>query len=121
MRRPFNNVMRLSGVMEFSQEAHITGKYDHETQKPEKLTRALILTCSRENDLVVVPFVGSGTECAMAVRENRQYVGFEINPKHCATATARIKKEIEARRQQNMFAPEKSNGKSHGEMIELAF
>lgn len=114
LRRPFNNIMRLSDVMEFSQEAHITGKYDHETQKPEKLTRALIVTCSRENDLVVVPFAGSGTECAMAIREGRRFVGFETNPKHCATATARVKKEMMASTQENLFA-EKKNGKVHAE------
>lgn len=111
LRRPFNNIMRLSDVMEFSQEAHITGKYDHETQKPEKLTRALIVTCSHENDLVVVPFIGSGTECAMAVRENRRFVGFETNPKHCETARARVKKELMARQQEGLFA-ENKNGKA---------
>jgi site-specific DNA-methyltransferase (adenine-specific) len=80
LRRPFNNFMKLFDVMKFDQEAHITKNYDHETQKPETLTRALILTCSRENDLVLVPFAGSGTECAMAKKEKRNFIGFDINP-----------------------------------------
>ena len=29
-----------------------------------------------------MPFAGSGTECAMAVKENRNFIGFEINEKH---------------------------------------
>src|SRR5690606_29157898 len=62
LRRPFQNSEKLTDVLRFSQQANITGKYDHDTVKPETLTRALILTCSRENDLVVVPFAGSGTE-----------------------------------------------------------
>jgi DNA modification methylase len=93
LRRPFNNYMKLFDVMRFDQEAHITGEYDHPTQKPETLTRALILTCSRPNDLVLVPFAGSGTECAMAVREKRNFIGFEIDPKHHATASKRVEKE----------------------------
>jgi len=76
-RRPFNNFMGLFDVMNFNQEAHITTNYDHDTVKPETLTRALILTCSRVDDLVVVPFSGSGTECAMAKKEKRNYVGFD--------------------------------------------
>jgi site-specific DNA-methyltransferase (adenine-specific) len=78
LRRPFNNYLKLFDIMNFDQEAHITGKYSHDTVKPETLTTALILTCSRPNDLVVVPFAGSGTECAMAVKYGRIAQGFEI-------------------------------------------
>lgn len=82
LRRPFNNFMKLYDIMRFDQEAHITGKYEHDTCKPETLTRALILTCSRPNDLVLVPFSGSGTECAMAAKENRNFIGFDIEKKY---------------------------------------
>lgn len=71
-------------------EGHISGKYDHETIKPEKLTRALIQTCSRPNDIVCVPFAGSGTECAMAAKEKRLFVGFETNLDHVMTARKRV-------------------------------
>jgi DNA modification methylase len=89
LRRFFYNPNKYEEVLEFSQEGHKTGKYDHDTCKPEKLTRALILTCSRKNDLVVVPFAGSGTECAMSAKENRNFIGFEIDAKHFKTATDR--------------------------------
>ena len=82
--------------MEFSQESHVTRKYDHDTKKPETLTRALILTCSRKNDLVVVPFAGSGTECAMSAKEKRRFVGFEITEKHANMANERAKKILKA-------------------------
>jgi len=95
LRRPFDNRGKLqTDVLRYSQETHITSKYDHDTKKPETLTRALILTCSRPNDLVLVPFAGSGTECAMAVREKRNFIGFEIDPKHHATASKRVQKEL---------------------------
>jgi len=90
LRRPFNNFKKLFDIMSFDQEAHITGKYDHDTVKPETLTRALILTCSRPNDLVVVPFAGSGTECAMAVKEGRKTIGFEITEKHAKMSNERV-------------------------------
>jgi len=89
LRRPFNNFMKLYDVMKFDQEAHITGNYDHDTCKPETLTRALILTCSREKDLVLIPFAGSGTECAMCVKENRNFIGFEIEERYTKMANDR--------------------------------
>ena len=92
LRRFFYNPNKYEEVLEFSQEGHKTGKYDHDTVKPETLTRALILTCSRENDLVIVPFAGSGTECAMSAKEKRDFVGFEITPKHADMGNKRVQK-----------------------------
>lgn len=85
-RRPFNNYLGLTDVLRFSRDYTSL----HPTQKPEDLTRALILTCSRPGDFVVVPFAGSGTECAMAAKENRQFVGFETDAKHVETSNNRI-------------------------------
>jgi site-specific DNA-methyltransferase (adenine-specific) len=93
-RRFFYNPNKYEEVLEFSQEGHKTGKYDHDTCKPETLTRALILTCSRPNDLVVVPFAGSGTEVAMAIKENRQAIGFDVEEKYCQMSNDRIKKVL---------------------------
>lgn len=91
LRRPFVNHFKLQEILRFSNEATKTGaKYDHDTVKPETLTRALILTCSRPNDLVIVPFSGSGTECAMAVKEGRKAIGFDIEEKYVEMANKRI-------------------------------
>lgn len=79
-RRYFKNEYNLTDLLEFTQ-----GNADytlHDTPKPEKLTRALILTCSRPNDLVFVPFAGSGTEVAMAIKEGRKAIGFDIEEKY---------------------------------------
>ena len=90
LRRPFTNSMNLQEVLNFPNEATKTGaKHDHETVKPEMLTRVLILTCSRKNDLVVVPFAGSGTECAMSAKEGRPFIGFDIEKKHVETSNKR--------------------------------
>lgn len=90
LRRPFNNYLKLYDVMKFDQEAHITGNYDHDTCKPETLTRALIITCSRPNDLVLVPFSGSGTEVAMSLKEGRNSIGFDIKLKYVEMGNNRV-------------------------------
>ena len=101
LRRPFTNFLKLQEILRFSNEAVKTGgKYDHDTVKPESLTRALIMTCSRVNDLVVVPFSGSGTECAMAVKESRKTIGFEITEKHAKMSNDRVQNIL---RQPSLF------------------
>lgn len=92
LRRPFNNERFYGDVIRLPN--YDTKKYDHDTIKPETLTRELILTCSRPNDLVVVPFAGSGTECAMAIKEGRRAIGFEVTPKHAEMSNKRIQKEL---------------------------
>ena len=99
--RFFYNPQKLEEVLEFSQEASITKNYDHETKKAETLTRALILTCSRPNDLVLVPFSGSGTECAMAAKENRNFIGFDIENKYVEMGNKRC---VEHLRTQSLFS-----------------
>lgn len=90
LRRPFNNSLHLGDVIRLPN--YETSSYDHDTIKPEKLTRIFITTCSRENDLVVVPFAGSGTECAMSVKEKRSFIGFEITEKHAEMSNKRVQK-----------------------------
>ncbi len=95
LRRPFNALDQYKfDCLKFDQEAHITKNYDHDTVKPETLTRMLILTSSRPSDLVFIPFVGSGTECAMAIKEGRKFEGYEIEEKHYNTAKKRIQQII---------------------------
>lgn len=93
-RRYFNNERQLSDVMRFSQQSHITKRHEHETKKPENLTTALLLSCSRPNDLVLVPFAGSGTECAIAARHNRKFIGFEIEERYATAANKRVQNEL---------------------------
>lgn len=85
-RRHFNNSLKLTDVLKFSR----TTKSLHPTQKPERLTRALIQTCSKPNSLVIIPFAGSGTECAMSILEGRKFYGYEIEKRHVDTANKRV-------------------------------
>ena len=85
--------MKLEEVFEFSQEGSISKNYNHDTIKPEKLTAALVNTCSRKGDLVLIPFAGSGTECVIADRYDRNYIGYEILEKYYNIAKERLKQE----------------------------
>jgi len=64
----------------------------HPTQKPLALSRRLIDHFSNEGDLVVVPFVGSGSECVAAIEAGRRFVGSEINPDYVKIAEERLAK-----------------------------
>ena len=50
---------------------------NHPTQKPEKLIAKLILASSNENDLVLDPFLGSGTTAVVAKKLGRRFIGIE--------------------------------------------
>jgi len=49
-----------------------------------------ILASTRTNDLVLDPFIGSGTTAAMAQKLGRHYVGIDCNEHYCALAIARV-------------------------------
>ncbi len=68
------------------------GKKAHSTQKPEELLRRVILSSSKEGDVVLDPFFGSGTTGAVAKMLNRNFIGFEREKKYVKIARERIKK-----------------------------
>ena len=63
---------------------------EHPTQKPEKLLAKLILASSREGDVVLDPFLGSGSTSVAAKKLGRRYVGIEIDPKFACIAEKRL-------------------------------
>ena len=63
---------------------------DHPTQKPEKLIAKLILASSNPGDMVLDPFLGSGTTAVTAKKLGRRYVGIESEREYCAAAQKRL-------------------------------
>jgi site-specific DNA-methyltransferase (adenine-specific) len=63
---------------------------DHPTQKPEKLIAKLVLASSRPGDIVLDPFLGSGTTSVVAKKLGRHYLGIEIDPMYCCLAEKRL-------------------------------
>lgn len=65
----------------------------HPTEKPVKLFEHFINISSNQGDIVLDPFIGSGTTAVAAKKLGRNYIGIDISEKYCELAEARIKKE----------------------------
>lgn len=63
---------------------------DHPAQKPEKLVAKAILASTNEGDVVLDPFLGSGTTSVVSKKLNRKYVGIELNEEYCCLAEKRL-------------------------------
>jgi site-specific DNA-methyltransferase (adenine-specific) len=66
----------------------------HPGQFPESLSRDHILSWSNEGDIVLDPFLGSGTTAKMARSMGRQCVGIEINEDYCSIAANRLRQSV---------------------------
>ena len=66
-------------------------KIGHPAPFPIELAERFINLYSYEKDLVLDPFIGSGTTAIAAQKLNRHYVGYEINDEYCELAETRIK------------------------------
>lgn len=65
-------------------------RYEHKTQKPLKVCIPFIEISSNQNDLVLDPFMGTGTTALACLMTGRRFVGFEINKKYCEIINERI-------------------------------
>lgn len=65
-------------------------KYGHPTIKPEFIIDMLIKNSSKEGDVVLDCFIGSGTTAACSKRLQRTYIGFELNPEFAEKARLRV-------------------------------
>lgn len=65
-------------------------EYGHPTIKPLDLVKRHILHTTQEGDVVLDPFMGSGTTGVAAKETNRNFIGFEIDKKYHEIATDRI-------------------------------
>ncbi len=64
--------------------------YEHPAIFPESLAEDHIKSWSNEGDLILDPFMGSGTTAKMAVLNNRHYIGFEISKTYCDLIEKRL-------------------------------
>ena len=63
---------------------------DHPAQKPEKLVAKLVLASSRPGDVVLDPFLGSGTTAVVARKLGRRFVGIEMEEAYACLALRRL-------------------------------
>ncbi len=63
---------------------------DHPAPFPVELPRRLIALYTQPGDVVLDPFMGSGSTAIAAKLIGRQYVGYEISDEYCALAQKRL-------------------------------
>lgn len=62
----------------------------HPTQKPLELMRYMVRTYSNPGDIVLDPFMGSGTTAVACVLEKRNFIGFEMDEEYFNSANKRL-------------------------------
>lgn len=62
----------------------------HPTQKPLKLIEYLIKIHSNKDDLILDPFMGSGTTAISAIRTGRKFIGFELDKEYFESSIKRV-------------------------------
>lgn len=84
-----SNIFRIPG---FSAGAKKTnGEMLHPTQRPVEVIEKLITDSTKEGDLVLDCFMGSGTTAVAAKKLNRNFIGFEIQEKYITISENRLK------------------------------
>lgn len=70
------------------------GYIDHPTPKPKHFIKEILKMWTREDDLILDPFIGSGSTAMACLRLNRKFIGFEIEEKYCKIALGRVQKVL---------------------------
>jgi len=79
-----------SPVMRHASESGGAFKRYHPTQKPVKLIEEIINIHSNPGDLILDPFMGSGTTAIAAINADRNYVGFELSEEYYEILSRRV-------------------------------
>lgn len=73
-----------------SERIQSKNKKAHSTQKPEELLYRVLLCSSKKNDIILDPFMGTGTTGAVAKKLGRNFIGIEKDKKYFKVAEKRI-------------------------------
>ena len=77
----------------FDESRNPEGYKEHPTQKPLSLMKYCVNNYSNKNDLILDPFLGSGTTAVAAKELGRRFIGIEIEPKYVEIANRRLQQE----------------------------
>jgi DNA modification methylase len=83
------NVWHYNGANSFARKGQENRLELHPTVKPTALVADAILDCTKQGDVVLDPFLGSGTTLLAAERTRRQCYGIELDPLYVDTAIER--------------------------------
>lgn len=87
LAKAINGGKQMRNLWNIRAERHTT---EHPTEKPETLMNRIVGIGSNPGDIVMDPFMGSGTTGAVAKKMGRSFVGFEIDKRYYDIAEARI-------------------------------
>ena len=94
--RPDRYKSQLKNPTDVWRISMVSGNFEertsHPAQYPEELIERIVLTGTNPGELVLDPFMGSGTTAAVAKKLNRRYVGYEIMEEYCKVAEERLAK-----------------------------
>lgn len=92
--RPINDC-GVSDLLTFplQRDKDISGNNIHDSQKPTGLFQTLIAMSTNEGDIVLDPFIGSGTAAIAAIKKHRHYIGFEKDEEYHRKACERVERE----------------------------
>jgi len=79
----------------WTMNAESARRIGHPAPFPEELPNRLIQLYSFKNDIILDPFMGSGTTAVVAIKTKRNYIGYDINEEYIKLANNRIKNVIE--------------------------
>lgn len=93
--KPINNCSQgdLLSFSNFKREKDRNGNNLHDSMKPVPLMQCLIENSTMKDEVVLDPFIGSGTTALACIRSKRHYVGYEIDPKYYNVSLKRIHDE----------------------------
>lgn len=75
----------------------------HPAQFPISLIDRIVKASSNKNDLIMDPFLGSGTTAVAALQNKRKFIGFEVVEKYCEISKKRILHYLEQQKQTSLF------------------
>lgn len=70
----------------------------HPAQFPEDLITRLVLGFTNKDDIILDPFMGSGTVACVAIEHDRKFIGFEICEEYCEVAKKRLQRKMEEKK-----------------------
>ena len=77
-----------------NERIRINGQVAHPTQKPLQLVTRILLACTKENAVILDPFMGTGTTMVAAKTLGREYIGIEKEKNYYKIAAERIKQTL---------------------------
>ena len=102
----FNTGLPLSNYLRYYLSYRYSGPSGHPTEKPRALLERFVRVSSNVGDVVFDPFAGSGSTGIVALKEGRQFIGFEINPEYYQWAAGALESaSLETYRVQRTLEP----------------